>query len=218
MEETKVGMPLLGDDFPEMSVQTTHGKMNLPGDLKGKWFVLFSHPADFTPVCTTEFVAFQKRYEEFEKMDCALVGMSVDQVFSHIKWVEWIKEKLGVEIKFPVVAANDTIANKLGMLHPGKGTNTVRAVFIVDPKGKVRLIMYYPQEIGRNMDEIVRAVKALQISDEQGAMPAGWPNNELIKDRIIVSPASDVETARKRLEDKSLECFDWWFCHKPYEK
>ncbi len=218
MEETKVGMPLLGDDFPEMSVQTTHGKMNLPGDLKGKWFVLFSHPADFTPVCTTEFVAFQKRYEEFEKMDCALVGMSVDQVFSHIKWVEWIKEKLGVEIKFPVIAANDTIANKLGMLHPGKGTNTVRAVFIVDPKGKVRLIMYYPQEIGRNMDEIVRAVKALQISDKQGAMPAGWPNNELIKDRVIVSPASDVETARKRLEDKSLECFDWWFCHKPYEK
>jgi len=218
MEETKVGMPLLGDDFPEMSVQTTHGKMNLPGDLKGKWFVLFSHPADFTPVCTTEFVAFQKRYEEFEKMDCALVGMSVDQVFSHIKWVEWIKEKLDVEIKFPVVAANDTIANKLGMLHPGKGTNTVRAVFIVDPKGKVRLIMYYPQEIGRNMDEIVRAVKALQISDKQGAMPAGWPNNELIKDRIIVSPASDVETARKRLEDKSLECFDWWFCHKPYKE
>jgi len=218
MEETKVGMPLLGDDFPEMTVQTTHGKMNIPGDFKGKWFVLFSHPADFTPVCTTEFVAFQKRYEEFEKMDCALVGMSVDQVFSHIKWVEWIKEKLDVEIKFPVVAANDTIANKLGMLHPGKGTNTVRAVFIVDPKGKVRLIMYYPQEIGRNMDEIVRAVKALQISDKQGAMPAGWPNNELIKDRIIVSPASDVETARKRLEDKSLECFDWWFCHKPYEK
>lgn len=218
MEETKVGMPLLGDDFPEMSVQTTHGKMNLPGDLKGKWFVLFSHPADFTPVCTTEFVAFQKRYEEFEKMDCALIGMSVDQVFSHIKWIEWIKEKLGVEIKFPVIAANDTIANKLGMLHPGKGTNTVRAVFIVDPKGKVRLIMYYPQEIGRNMDEIVRAVKALQISDKQGAMPAGWPNNELIKDHVIVSPASDVETAKKRLEDKSLECFDWWFCHKPYEK
>jgi len=218
MEEIKIGMPLLGDDFPEMSVQTTHGKMNIPGDFKGKWFVLFSHPADFTPVCTTEFVAFQKRYEEFEKMDCGLVGMSVDQVFSHIKWVEWIKEKLGVDIKFPVIAANDTIANKLGMLHPGKGTNTVRAVFIVDPKGKVRLIMYYPQEIGRNMDEIVRAVKALQISDKQGAMPAGWPNNELIKDRIIVSPASDVETARKRLEDKSLECFDWWFCHKPYEK
>lgn len=218
MEEAKYSMPLLGDDFPEMSVQTTHGKMNLPGDLKGKWFVLFSHPADFTPVCTTEFVAFQKRYEEFEKLDCKLIGMSVDQVFSHIKWVEWIKENLKVDIKFPIVAANDTIANKLGMLHPGKGTNTVRAVFIVDPKGKVRLIMYYPQEIGRNMDEVVRAVKALQISDKQGAVPAGWPNNELIEDRIIVSPASDVKMAEQRLADKSLECFDWWFCHKPYEK
>lgn len=218
MEETKMNMPLLGDDFPQMDVQTTHGKMSLPGDFKGKWFVLFSHPADFTPVCTTEFVAFQKRYEEFKKMDCALVGMSVDQVFSHIKWVEWIEENLDVKIEFPIVAANDTIANKLGMLHPGKGTNTVRAVFIVDPKSKVRLIMYYPQEIGRNMDEIVRAVKALQISEKQGAVPAGWPNNELIKDRIIVSPASDVKMAKQRLEDKSLECYDWWFCHKPYQK
>lgn len=218
MEETKMNMPLLGDDFPQMDVQTTHGKMSLPGDFKGKWFILFSHPADFTPVCTTEFVAFQKRYEEFKKMDCALVGMSVDQVFSHIKWVEWIEENLDVKIEFPIVAANDTIANKLGMLHPGKGTNTVRAVFIVDPKGKVRLIMYYPQEIGRNMDEIVRAVKALQVSEKQGAVPAGWPNNELIKDRIIVPPASDVKMVKKRLEDKSLECFDWWFCHKPYEK
>ena len=218
MEEQKINMPLLGDDFPEMAVQTTHGKMNLPGDLKGKWFVLFSHPADFTPVCTTEFVAFQKRFEEFEKMDCALIGMSVDQVFSHIKWVEWIKENLDVDIKFPIVAANDTIANKLGMLHPGKGTNTVRAVFIVDPKGKVRLVMYYPQEVGRNMDEVVRAVKVLQIADEQGAVPAGWPNNELIKDRIIVSPASDMEMAKERLADKSLECYDWWFCHKPYKK
>ena len=218
MEETKINMPLLGDDFPELSVQTTHGEMRIPNDLKGKWFVLFSHPADFTPVCTTEFVAFQNRFDAFEKLGCKLIGMSVDQVFSHIKWVQWIKEELKVEIKFPIVAANDAIALKLGMLHPGKGTNTVRAVFIVDPKSKVRLIMYYPQEIGRNMDEIVRAVKVLQISDKQGAVAAGWPNNELIQDRIIVSPAKDEETAKKRLEDKTLECFDWWFCHKPLEK
>lgn len=211
-------MPLLGDPFPEMDVMTTKGKMNIPGDLKGKWFVFFSHPADFTPVCTTEFVAFQKRYEEFRNMNTELIGMSVDQVFSHIKWVEWIKEKLDVEIQFPIVAANDTIANKLGMLHPGKGTNTVRAVFIVDPEGKVRLVMYYPQEVGRNMDEIVRAVKALQTSDKQGAVAAGWPENELIKDRIIVPPATDYDTAQKRLADKSLECYDWWFCHKPLEK
>ncbi len=215
MEEKTFNMPLLGDDFPEMTVQTTHGQMNLPADFKGKWFVLFSHPADFTPVCTTEFVGFQNRIEEFKKMDCALVGMSVDQVFSHIKWVEWIEEKLDVKIEFPIVAANDIIANRLGMLHPGKGTNTVRAVFIVDPAGKVRLIMYYPQEIGRNIDEIVRAVKALKISEKQGAVPANWPNNELIQDHIIVPPASDIKTAKERLEDKSLECYDWWFCHKP---
>lgn len=218
MQEEKLNMPLLGDDFPQLSVQTTHGPMNIPGDLKGQWFVLFSHPADFTPVCTTEFVGFQDRFDEFEKLDCKLIGMSVDQVFSHIKWVEWIKEKLDVEIKFPVIAANDSIALKLGMLHPGKGTNTVRAVFIGDPNGKVRLIMYYPQEIGRNMDEIVRAVKALQVSDKQGAVPADWPNNKLIKDRIIVPPANNEKDAKARLTDNSLECYDWWFCHKPLQK
>jgi len=216
MEQATVNMPLLGDPFPELAVQTTHGPMNIPGDFKGKWFVLFSHPADFTPVCTTEFVAFQKRMAEFDKLNCALVGLSVDQVFSHIKWVEWIKEKLNVEISFPVVAANDAIASKLGLLHPGKGTNTVRAVFVVDPQGKVRLVIYYPQEIGRNIDEVVRAVRALQISDVQGALPAGWPNNELIGDRIIVPPAKDVKTAAQR--PKEYDCYDWWFCHKPLAK
>jgi peroxiredoxin (alkyl hydroperoxide reductase subunit C) len=215
MEEVKMNMPLLGDEFPEIKANTTHGPMSIPGDLKGQWFVLFSHPADFTPVCTTEFVAFQKRYDQFEELGCKLVGMSVDQVFSHIKWIEWIKDELGIEIKFPVVAANDAIANKLGMLHPGKGTNTVRAVFIVDPNSKVRLIMYYPQEVGRNMDEVVRAVKALQISDKQGAVPAGWPENELIKDRIIVPPPNNEKDAQKRKEQ--YECYDWWFCHKPLE-
>lgn len=214
-----MNMPLLGDEFPDLgTVKTTHGEMNFPADVKGKWFVLFSHPADFTPVCTTEFVAFQKRYQEFEELDCKLVGMSVDQVFSHIKWVEWIKEKLDIEIQFPVIAANDSIALKLGMLHPGKGTNTVRAVFFGDPMGKIRLIMYYPQEIGRNMDEIVRSLKALQISDKQGAVAAGWPNNELIKDRIIVPPATSEKMAKERMADTNLECYDWWFCHKPLEK
>lgn len=216
MEEAKTNMPLLGDAFPELTVQTTHGPMNIPADLKGSWFVLFSHPADFTPVCTTEFVAFQKRVPEFDALGCKLIGMSIDQVFSHIKWVEWIKSELDIDITFPIVAANDAVALKLGMLHPGKGTNTVRAVFIVDPESKVRLIMYYPQEVGRNMDEVVRAVKALQLADTQGAVAAGWPDNELIGDRIIVPPATDVETARKRPDE--YECFDWWFCHKPLEK
>ncbi len=213
MEETKINMPLLGDDFPSMDVVTTQGPMSLPGDLKGSWFVLFSHPADFTPVCTTEFVGFQEKMKDFEDMGVKLIGMSVDQVFSHIKWIEWIKDKLGVEITFPVVAANDTIANKLGMLHPGKGTNTVRAVFVVDPKGKVRLVLYYPQEIGRNMSEVVRAVKALQISDNYGvATPANWPENGLIKDRVIIPPASNQKDAEERL--KKYEGYDWWFCHK----
>ncbi|MBN1554537.1 MAG: peroxiredoxin, partial [Phycisphaerae bacterium] len=120
------------------------------------------------------------------------------------------------EIQFPIVAANDAVAMKLGMLHPGKGTNTVRAVFVVDPEGKVRLIMYYPQEIGRNMDEILRAVKALQISGQQGAVPAGWPNNELIGDRIIIPPPTNQTDAAKRRE--LYDGFDWWFCHKPLEK
>lgn len=217
MEESKANMPLLGDDFPELKVQTTHGPMNIPGDLKGKWFVFFSHPADFTPVCTTEFVAFQKRYDRFQELGCELIGMSIDQVFSHIKWVQWIKSELDVAIKFPIVAANDAVAYKLGMLHPGKGSNTVRAVFIGDPNGKVRLIMYYPQEIGRNIDEVVRAVKALQTSDAQkGAVPAGWPENEMIGDRLIIPPATDVAAAEKR--NSEYECYDWWFCHKPLKK
>lgn len=213
MEGKAFNMPLLGDRFPELSVKTTQGPMNIPGDLKGSWFVLFSHPADFTPVCTTEFVAFQKRIGEFDKLGCKLVGMSVDQVFSHIKWAQWIKDTLDVGITFPIVAANDQIAMELGMLHPGKGTNTVRAVFIVDPQGIVRLIMYYPQEIGRNMDEIVRAVKALQLADtEKVAVPAGWPENELIGSNVIIPPPTNVKAAEER--KKQENCFDWWFCHK----
>ena len=215
MEEAKNSMPSLGDDFPQLSVQTTQGQMNLPADLKGKWFVLFSHPADFTPVCTTEFVSFQNRYDQFQALNCELVGMSIDQVFSHIKWVQWIKSELNVDIKFPIIAANDAIAAKLGMLHESKGTNTVRAVFIVDPSSKVRLLMYYPQEVGRNMDEILRAVEALQVSDQQGAVPADWPKNELIQDRIIVPPAANIADVEKRTEE--YDHFDWWFCHKPLE-
>ncbi|MCD6320719.1 peroxiredoxin [Candidatus Bipolaricaulota bacterium] len=208
------GIPLLGEKFPELEVQTTHGVKKLPDAFKGKWFILFSHPADFTPVCTTEFVAFQKRYDEFKKLNTELIGLSIDQVFSHIKWVEWIKEKLGVEIQFPIIA-DDTgkVASVLGLIHPGKGTNTVRAVFIVDPEGVIRAILYYPQELGRNMDEILRMVKGFQIADKEGvAIPANWPNNELVGDEVIIPPASDVKTAEERL--KQYTCYDWWFCHK----
>ena len=206
-------MPLIGDMFPKLEVQTTHGIKKIPDDFKGKWFILFSHPADFTPVCTTEFVAFQKRYDEFKKMNTELIGLSVDQVFSHIKWEEWIKEKLKIEIKFPIIADTGKVANTLGLIHPGKGTNTVRAVFMVDPKGIIRAILYYPQELGRNMDEFLRMIKGFQLSDKNGvAIPANWPKNELINDRVIVPPATDVTTAKKRL--KEYECYDWWFCHK----
>ena len=206
-------MPLIGDPFPEITVQTTHGVINLPGDFKGKWFILFSHPADFTPVCTTEFVAFQKRFPKLRELNCELIGLSLDQVFSHIKWDEWINEKLNVKIEFPIIADTGKVANLLGLIHPGKGSNTVRAVFIVDPRGIIRAMLYYPQELGRNMDEIVRMVEAFQVSEKHGvAMPANWPHNELIQDRVIVPPATDVKTAQER--PKQYECFDWWFCHK----
>jgi peroxiredoxin (alkyl hydroperoxide reductase subunit C) len=219
MEEKNIkSMPLLGDTFPEMTVQTTKGKMSLPKDLSGKWFVLFSHPGDFTPVCTTEFVAFQKRYDKFKKLNCELIGLSVDQVFSHIKWEEWIKENMGVEIKFPIIADTGMVAETLGLIHPGKGSNTVRAVFIVDPMSKIRIILYYPQELGRNMDEILRVVKGMQISDEKKvALPADWPNNEEIGDNFIIPPATDSNMAKKRISESKkgkYECFDWWFCHK----
>jgi peroxiredoxin (alkyl hydroperoxide reductase subunit C) len=210
---------LIGDRLPNLNVQTTQGRKILPDDYLGKWFILFSHPADFTPVCTTEFVAFQKRYDEFKKLDTELIGLSIDQVFSHIKWVQWIKENLNIEIKFPVIA-DDTgkVAAELGIIHPAKGTNTVRAVFIVDPKGTIRAILYYPQEIGRNMDEFLRMIKAFQIADRENvAMPANWPNNEIINDHVIVSPATDEDMVNKRLESAKkgeIECFDWWLCHK----
>lgn len=206
-------MPLIGDKFPEMQVTTTHGPMNIPADLSGKWFVFFSHPADFTPVCTTEFVAFQHRYDEFRKLNTELLGFSVDQVFSHIKWVDWIKDNLKVDIQFPIVADTGKVAAQLGLIHPNKGNNTVRAVFIVDPNGTIRAIIYYPQELGRNFDEILRMVKALQISDkEKVAMPANWPNNELIGDKVIVPPATDIKAAKYK--QSRYENYDWWFCYR----
>ncbi|MEM3396778.1 MAG: peroxiredoxin [Thermoplasmata archaeon] len=212
-------MPLLGENLPPMEVKTTQGMMKLPDAFKGKWFILFSHPADYTPVCTTEFVAFQKRYEDFRKLNCELIGLSIDQIFSHLKWLEWIQEKLGVEITFPLIADDvGRVANMLGLIHPAKGMSTVRAVFIIDPNGIIRAILYYPQELGRNMDEILRMVKGLQTVDaNKVAIPANWPNNELIGDKVIVPPASTIADKKKREESKAkgeIECFDWWLCYK----
>lgn len=208
--------PLIGDKFPQMEVKTTHGMIKLPEAYAGKWFVLFSHPGDFTPVCTTEFVGFEKRRGEFEKLNCELIGISVDQVFSHMKWTQWIRENLGVEIKFPIIADDSgRVAGRLGMIHPGKGTNTVRAVFIVDPEGTVRIILFYPQEVGRNMDEILRALKALQTTDKfKVATPANWPNSDLIGDEVIIPPPADEKTAATRKTGGGIVCKDWWFCHK----
>ncbi len=212
--------PSIGEKFPEMEVMTHKGPKKLPDDFvkEGKWFVLFSHPADFTPVCTTEFVAFAKRYEDFKKLGVELIGHSVDSTFSHIKWTEWIKEKLGVEIPFPVIAdPTGEVAKKLGLLHAQSATHTVRAVFVVDNKGVVRAILYYPQEVGRNVDEILRLVKALQVTDKYGvATPANWPENELIDGKVIIPPAATEQEAKERLQ--KYECYDWWFCYKEIEK
>ena len=217
MEKENVGIPLIGDKFPELQVQTTHGEMTLPDDFKGKWFILFSHPADFTPVCTTEFYAFQQRYDQFRALDTELIGLSVDQVFSHIKWTEWINENLDAKIEFPIIADTGDVADALGLVHPGSPTHTVRAVFIVDPKSTVRAILYYPAELGRNFDEFLRMIKGFQTADKQGvAIPANWPNNELFGDDVILPPASNEEAAAERRGKE--ECLDWWLCHVPVDE
>jgi len=206
---------LIGDKVPEFVAQTTKGEVHFPQDFQGKWVVLFSHPADFTPVCTTEFVAFAKRWGKFQELGTQLIGLSIDQVFSHMKWTEWIREKLGVEIPFPVVADNTgKIASMFGMLHSeAGGTQTVRTVFVVDPEGIARAMLYYPMNVGRNIDEILRLVKGLQTADaEKVALPANWPNNELIGDEVIVSPPKSESEAKQRV--KTYKCYDWWFCHR----
>lgn len=211
-------MVVIGEKFPEIEVKTTHGNIKLPDEFKGKWFVLFSHPADFTPVCTTEFYGMQKRLKKFKELGAEVIGLSVDQVFSHLKWMEWIKDNLEEEIEFPIIADDrGTIAETLSMIPQG-ATITARAVFIVDPKGTIRAIVYYPAEVGRDWDEILRALKALQISDKHSvALPHKWPENELIKDRVIIPPAGTTEEIKKREKAKEkgeIECYDWWLCHK----
>ncbi|MDF2634163.1 MAG: peroxiredoxin [Pelosinus sp.] len=214
----KERMPLIGDRFPEMLVKTTQGDIKLPTDYSGKWLMLFSHPGDFTPVCTTEFVAFETRREDFCKLNTELIGLSIDQVFAHLKWIQWINDNLGVEIQFPIIADEQgNVAKRLGMIHPNKGTNTVRAVFIIDNKGIVRAILYYPQEVGRNISEILRLIHALQVTDQyKVATPANWPQNNLIGSDVIIPPANTEKMAKERLHEEQygeINCFDWWFCH-----
>ena len=217
MEEER--MRVLGEKFPEMEIMTTHGMKKLPQDYEGKWFVVFSHPSDFTPVCTTEFVEFAKRADDFKELNTELLGLSVDSVFSHIKWTEWIKDNLDVTIPFPIIEdALGRVAIELGMIHPAKGSSTVRAVFIMDDKGIIRLIMYYPQEIGRDINEVLRVVKALQLSDKEGvAVPEKWPNNPFLGDKVIIPPAKtedDAEKKRQEIKDGKVEGYDWWFTYK----
>lgn len=212
-------MPLIGDKFPELEVNTSHGMIKLPKEYKGKWFLLFSHPGDFTPVCTTEFYAFQKRYDQFKELNTELIGLSIDQVHSHLKWTEWIKDNLGEEIEFPIIAdGRGKVADRLGLLHHTGGTATVRAVFVVDPESKIRSILYYPAELGRNMDEFLRIIKGFQKADEEGvAIPANWPDNELVGDDVIMPPAGSeemIEKRRKQEEKGEIECYDWWLCHR----
>jgi len=211
VEKTEPRLPRLGEPAPEFEAETTHGKMKL-GDFKGKWLVLFSHPADFTPVCTTEFIAFSQRFQEFQKRNVYLLGLSIDSTYSHIAWVRNIEEKHGVKVPFPVVADLDrAVATKYGMLMPGEsGTHTSRCVFVIDPNGLVRAMIYYPLTTGRNIDEILRLIDALQTTDrEKVATPANWKPGE---DVIVPPPATQMDADRRLTE--GYDCKDWYFCKK----
>ncbi len=213
VEENNIrpNIPLIGEMAPEFKAPSTKGEISFPNDYKGKWVILFSHPADFTPVCTTEFIAFQDKYEEFKKLNCDLVGYSVDGLQSHIEWVRNIKSKFDVDIEFPIVA-HPAIAYKYGMLQPSADdSHTVRAVFIINPDGKIEVLMYYPLSNGRNIDEILRTVKACQITyNYKKATPAYWPENPRFEDKVIIPPASNCNEANENLE--KFDCKDWYIC------
>ena len=201
----------LGEVVPDFEAVTTHGTIRL-SDFKGKWVILFSHPADFTPVCTTEFVAFSEIHDELNKRDVQLIGLSIDSVYSHIAWVRRIKEKFGVTIPFPVIADLDMkVANLFGMIHPGiSATSAVRCVFFIDPDMKLRAMIYYPLTLGRNMQEILRVVDSLQTADKHKvATPANWYPGD---DVIVPAPATQ-DAAEKRLQE-GYECIDWFLCKK----
>lgn len=204
-------IPLIGEQAPEFNAQSTTWNINFPTDYKWKWVVLFSHPADFTPVCTTEFIWFQSKIQEFEKRWVSLIGYSVDWIQSHIAWVNNIKEKFGVQITFPIVS-DMSIAFKYWMLQPSASTShTVRAVFVITPEWKIAAIMYYPLSNGRNIDEILRLIDSLQMTENyKRATPANWPNNNIFWDKVIVPPASNLAEMEKNISE--YECKDWYIC------
>ncbi len=224
MEEMNVRMPLIGDPAPEFEAVTTQGKIHFPQDYAGKWVILFSHPADFTPVCTTEFMTFASMMDDFKKLNTELVGLSVDSLYAHIAWlrrikeIEW-KQFKNIEVTFPLIEdIKMDVARKYGMIQPGQSsTQAVRAVFIVDPNGVIRTILYYPLSMGRNFDEIKRIILALQKADtDKVATPADWRPGE----DTIVPTAGSCGVAKERMESKSddIYCLDWFMCFKKEKK
>ena len=206
-----VSFPQLNQAAPDFEARTTHGVKKL-SDYQGRWLVLFSHPADFTPVCTTEFMAFAKHHDEFKALNAELLGLSIDSYYSHVAWVRNIKERFAVEIQFPIIEdLSMKVAKSYGMIHPGAAdTSAVRATFIIDPEGILRAMVYYPMTNGRSIPEFLRLIQALQASDEHKiATPEGWQPG----DKVIVPPPADMAAAEVR-EDQGYECTDWYFCKK----
>ncbi len=225
VEKQDVAMPRIGEKAPEFKAITTQGDINFPSDYKGSWVILFSHPADFTPVCTSEFMTFASQEAKFANANCKLVGLSVDGLYSHIAWLRTIKDKIeykgmkDVEVKFPLIEdITMEVATKYGMIQPGESnTKAVRAVFFIDPKGTIRAIIYYPLSMGRNFDELYRALIAMQTADAFGvATPADWQPG----DDVIVPTAGSCGTAKNRMEGKEgeMHCYDWFFCTKKLDK
>ena len=225
MENQVNTMPRIGDLAPAFQALTTQGTINFPADYKGKWVILFSHPADFTPVCTSEFMTFASMQKEFEALNTQLVGLSVDGLYSHIAWLRTIKEKIeykgmkNVEVTFPLIEdITMNVANMYGMLQPGESsTKAVRAVFFIDPKGVIRALIYYPLALGRNFDELKRVIIGLQTADNFSvALPADWRPG----DDVIVPTAGSCGVAKERMDNASgeLTCYDWFFCTKKLSK
>ncbi len=212
-QENQTQMPRIGDKAPDFEALTTKGKIKFSEFAKDKWVVMFSHPADFTPVCTTEMSGFAQRKSEFNAMDTELLGLSIDSIHAHLGWVDNVRKNTGVYFDFPIIADLDMNVSKLyGMLQPNEHeTAAVRAVFFIDPNKKIRLIMYYPLNVGRNMDEILRALEALQTADKyKVAIPLDWKKG----DQVIVPPPLTLDDMNKRLEDKSLDITDFYLAKK----